>query len=139
MPGGPKFATRQEAAIAALMMPGITQADAARRASVSERTLRNWLKRDDFKKELRQARRELVESSIGHLQSHLPQAVIVLAHSCLRAKKDSDRIRAALAVVEKSLAGLDWADLIERIEALEAAQKAQKPQQNGDYYRRPFP
>lgn len=46
---------------------GLTQAEAAKRANIGERTLRRWLKRPDFAQAVDAAKAEMVARAIGML------------------------------------------------------------------------
>jgi hypothetical protein len=120
MPGhGEKLTRKQEQAVAALLtQPTLTQA--AQAVNLSERTLRSWLSQPEFKEAYRTARRQVVEGAISILQQATSEPVATLK-SNLTAARPSDQIKAATAILEHSLRGLDVFDLIERVESLEAA------------------
>jgi hypothetical protein len=102
---GEKLTRKQEQAIAALLTAN-TQAKAARRAGISERTLRNWLALPRFQAAYRRARRGLVETAVGRLQAATNRAVNTLLAVAKNGSKDSDRVRAAVAILDHALRGL---------------------------------
>lgn len=118
----------QEKALSALMISTSIRG-AAERAEVGERTLRGWLKDDAaFIAAYRHARRLAVESGIGALQNMVGQAAKTLVKA-LEAKKPSDRIRAALGIIDRATSAIDLWDLAARLEALEqqAAEQEKTP------------
>jgi hypothetical protein len=108
---GQKFTRRRDALIASLLTEP-TYAAAAARAGISEGTLYGWLRRPDFRASYRSARRELVESAIGRLQSASGEAVDALLTVIRTARKDGDRIRAAVALLDHATRGLADADTL---------------------------
>jgi hypothetical protein len=115
---GTKLPRKQEQAIAALLSEP-TVAAAAAAADVSERTLRAWLTLPAFRSAYRAARSEVLESAVARLQRTADRAVETLEQA-LSAPRDSDRIRAATAILDRAQSGAELSDLLERIEALEA-------------------
>lgn len=110
MPGG-RRTDRRELALAALLTEA-TLADAAALAGVSARTLKRWLREPAFQRRYRAVRRRLVERAIGRMQAAAGQAVDTLLSVAKDGKKDSDRVRAAVAVLEHSFRGLAEADVL---------------------------
>jgi hypothetical protein len=108
---GQKLTRKQEALIAALLTEP-THADSATKAGVSEATLHRWLNLPDFRAAYRQARRELVEGAIGRIQAGTGQAVDTLLAIAKDGAKDSDRVRAAVALLDHALRGLSDADAL---------------------------
>jgi hypothetical protein len=114
---GEKLTRKQEAAVAALLTQP-THALAAAAAGIAESTLTRWLHRPDFLIAYRAARREVVEHAVARLQQAGGQAVETLRAS-LAAERPADQIRAACAVINYALRGLEVADLVERVAELE--------------------
>jgi hypothetical protein len=114
---GEKLTRKQEQAVAALLGKA-TLAEAAAEAGVSERALRGWMKDPGFSRAYAEARRAVLEASIGRLQQATGEAVETL-RACLQAKRDSDRIRAAVAILDQALKGAELMDLAGRLEELE--------------------
>jgi hypothetical protein len=108
---GQKLTAKQEALIAALLTEP-TYAAAAARAGVGQTTLYRWLHRPEFRAAYRQARRELVEAAIGRIQAATGQAVEALAAVARHGRRDGDRVRAAVALLEYAFRGLTDADVV---------------------------
>jgi len=110
---GQKLTARQEALIAALLTEP-TYAQAAAQAGVSEATMYRWLHLPDFRAAYRQARRELLETAIGRIQAATGQAVNALVTVTHQGRRDSDRVRAAVALLNQACRGLNDADILHR-------------------------
>lgn len=85
---------------------------AAERAGVSESTLYRWLQVPAFRAAYRQARRELVEAAIGRVQAAAGQAVEALVSIAHKGRRDGDRVRAAVAILDHAHRGLSDADTL---------------------------
>jgi len=101
---GQKLTSKQETVISALLTEP-TQAAAAKKAGIGQTTLYRWLKLPDFRAAYDEARRELVKSALRRLQAGTVQAVETLLHVARKAERDSDRVRAAIAVLEHAIPG----------------------------------
>jgi hypothetical protein len=110
--GRSKKPQTQERAIAALLTEP-TRAAAAAKAGVSEATIGRWLKDPAFGVAYRRARRELVREAVERLQSAVGEAVDTLRAVAKNGKKDSDRVRAAVALLDHAFRGIDLADVEE--------------------------
>jgi len=108
---GEKLSRRQEAAIAALLTEP-TLAAAAKSAGIGEATLRRWLRLPAFLAAYRKARRELVESAVGRVQAATGQAVDSLLEVARHGKRDGDRVRAAVALLDHAFRGVREADAL---------------------------
>jgi hypothetical protein len=108
---GQKLTAKQEALIAALLTER-SHATAATKAGVSEATLYRWLKLPEFRLAYRLARHELVEGAIGRIQAATGQAVDTLVRVAQHGKKDGDRVRASVAVLDLAFRGLTDADAL---------------------------
>ena len=112
----------QEGAILALLSePSIAQA--ARTASVGQRTLHTWLREPLFLDEYRRARREAFSQAIGLTQRSSAAAVATL----LRVMHDPtapwpSRVQAASHVLRFARESIELDDLAARVERLEATQ-----------------
>jgi len=109
----------QEKAIIALLTSN-TQADAAKKCGLSERTLRLYLDDPEFFTEYQRRRQQMVTDATKKLQGYMQSAVETL----FEIKNDPEtppavRASAARALLEYGLKYTDAADLAERIEALE--------------------
>jgi hypothetical protein len=91
---------------------------AARKAKIGERTLRLWLKEDEFRREYQAARRQTLEKAIAALHGALGQAVRTLKRR-LTGGKEADQIRAALGIVDRAMAGAEMLDLASKVAELE--------------------
>jgi hypothetical protein len=108
---GEKLNRKKEQALSALLSePTVEQA--ATKAGVSYATLRRWLKEPGFVTAYRSARRELVEGAIGRLQAATGQAVGTLLAVSREGAKDSDRVRAAIALLDHAFRGIELADAL---------------------------
>jgi len=108
---GEELTRKQEALIAALLTEP-THATAAGKAGVREATVGRWLQLPAFRVACRQARREMVEAAAGRLQAATGQAVDTLLAVAKDGKKDGDRVRAAVALLNHALRGLTDADAL---------------------------
>jgi hypothetical protein len=103
---GQKFTRRHEALIAALLTEP-THAKAAAKAGICEATLYRWLELPEFLAAYRRACRVLVEAPLGRLQAAVGQAVDSLVDVARNARRDSDRTRASIAVLDFALTKAD--------------------------------
>jgi hypothetical protein len=129
---GQPSARKREAAIAALLSTG-TLEQAARKAHVSEKTLRLWLAQPAFAAEYRRARQQILEQSIGILQSASIQAVAALVRN-LTCGRPGAEIAAAHHLLEHSLQAVqefDWLVRLERLEQQAAQQGLNHASLNG--------
>ncbi len=108
---GQKLTQKQEALIAALLTEP-TYAAAAVKAGVGQSTLYRWLHLRTFRAAYRQARRELVEAAVGRMQAATETAVETLLGVARQGRRDSDRVRAAIALLDHAFGGLSDADLL---------------------------
>lgn len=114
---GEKLTRTAEAAIAALLTEPTVEAAAAK-AGIAAATLRRWLQRPEFLAAYRAARRRVVESAIARLQAAAEKAVAALERN-LTGRRASNQIRAAVAILDRAVRGVELLDLAERVEALE--------------------
>jgi hypothetical protein len=108
---GQKLTSRQESVIAALLTEP-TYAAAAKKAGIGQTTLYRWLKLPDFRAAFDEARRELVKSAQRRLQAGTIQAVETLLYVTRKAERDSDRVRAAIAVLNHTMPESSHADVL---------------------------
>ncbi len=107
---GQKLTRKQEEVIAALLTER-TYAAAAAKAGVGERTIYRWLLLPDFCIAFEKAKQESVKSAICHLQLGTRPVSEVLLNIALHGKRESDRIRAAAAVLDFAMRGLPDASI----------------------------
>jgi hypothetical protein len=112
MKGHGQKLTRKHGALIAALLTEPTHAAAAEKTGVSEATLHRWLQLPEFQAAYRQARRELVEGAVGRIQAATGQAVDTLVAVAKDGAKDSDRVRAAVALLDRAFRGLTDADLL---------------------------
>jgi transposase-like protein len=108
---GEKLSRKQEQAICALLTEATVES-AARKAGISHSTLKRWLKDPVFCAAYRQARRELLETSIGRIQAATGTAVDTLLVVAQTGTREADRVRASIAILELAFRGLAEADTL---------------------------
>jgi len=123
---GRGLTSKQEAGIAALLTQP-THVAAAALAGVAESTLYRWLQMPAFRAAYRQARRELVEASIGRVQVAAGQAVEVLVNVAHKGRRDGDRVRAAVAILDHAHRGLAEAGTLHGEPAASATDRWGRP------------
>jgi hypothetical protein len=102
---GPELTRKQETLLAALLTEP-THAAAAAKARVSRATLYRWMLLPAFQAAYRQACRALFESAIGRAQAATGNAVETLMAVTTQGRRDGDRVRAAIALLEQANRGL---------------------------------
>src|SRR5262249_49909333 len=104
MPGGTKLGHKQEAAVAALLSSPSLE-EAARKCNVSLRTLKNWLRRPEFRAAYSEAQRQLLERTIAGLVPVGGKAVQRLEHNltCGNPAAENRAAELALAFMFKGL------------------------------------
>jgi hypothetical protein len=113
------LSARQTNTIAALLCCPSDRA-ACKRARVADRTLRTWLRDEEFARALKAAQSEAFSRAAGALQAAAVQAVRVL-RGALRSKKDGVRLRAALGMLDRAFRAAELIQLEDRITRLEQA------------------
>jgi hypothetical protein len=106
---GQKLNRKQEAAIASLLTETSVGA-AARKTGIGEATLQRWLKSPAFACAYRAARRQLVHDAIERLQSGVGEAVDTLRSISKEGKRESDRVRASVALLDHAFRGIEPPD-----------------------------
>jgi hypothetical protein len=127
---------RRHQAIAALLIEP-TVAKAAAAAKVGERTLLRWLRESGFAAEYRAARRAVVEHAVGALQRLTERAVGALERN-LTCGNPAAEIRAALGVLDRSLAAVELFDLAGEIDRLQERIDAEKREREAANARQQF-
>lgn len=110
--------TNKEKALTALLNSS-TLSDAAKACGLSEATLYRYLQEKEFKKDYREARRQLVEYSINELQQASGDAVKTLKTN-LSCGNPSVEVRAAQIILDNAHKGIELMDVLERLEVLES-------------------
>ena len=115
-----ELTARQQRALAALLREP-TLRDAAKASGVGERTLFAWLQLPAFAQAYREARGQLLESTLTALQKASGRAVAALVEVLDEpGAKPGERVSAARAVLEFSLRAREVLEVEERLKALEA-------------------
>jgi len=115
-----KFSQKQQKALTSLLS-GMSQAEAAKVAGVSLRTLQRWLKADTFGQVLRDNTSSAVALAAARLASLSDTAVGVLAETMeSETATTSQRLRAANFLLLHLLKLGDYSDISARLDKLEA-------------------
>jgi hypothetical protein len=94
--------------------------EAAKTAGVSEPTLWRWMKEEPFRLAYAEARRQVVEVALAHLQAVCGKAVSTLEDILDDGEASaSSKVSAARVILETSVKIIELQDLEGRIEALE--------------------
>jgi hypothetical protein len=93
-------------------------AKAAERCGLSERTLRRWLQRDDFRESFNQAKRTIMESTVARLTAASGKAADALAKN-VECGNPGVEIRAADILLNQISRLGELQDLQHRVEVLE--------------------
>jgi hypothetical protein len=108
---GQKLTRKQERVIAALLTEP-THAAAAGKAGVGEATLYRWMAIPQFRDAYRQARREIVEGAVGRMQAATGQAVETLVTVARQGRREGDRVKAAIALLDRAYRSLAEGDIL---------------------------
>jgi hypothetical protein len=115
---GDKMGRKMEAAVAALLTEP-TLAAAARKAKVSERTLRTWLKEVAFAAAYKEAREAALGQAVAQLQAALGQAVRRLSQLA-RGKDKALALRACDLLLAHSFKATELLDLAVQLKEIQA-------------------
>ncbi len=116
---------QERAIIAQLNEQTISRAAAV--AEVGQRTLYRWLRKPEFSRAYREARREAFGQAIALTQRYAPLAVNTLAQVMMDdGAPTSSKVAAATTILRFGREGIEVDDLAARVEALE--QSAPQPQ-----------
>lgn len=116
-----KFGRKREAAISALLS-AVTLAEAAAQCGISEATLRRWRQEPEFEAEYRNAKGQLLETTINRLRIIGIDGVMALHRVAV--DKDSPAgavVSAGRAIAEVLLKAVEVQDMEERLRKLEAS------------------
>lgn len=116
-----------DAALVAALAAGATVQDAARSAGVSERPVYRRLDTDTLRRQLAEARSEMIARAVGVLARVSTAAANTLA-GLLKAESESVRLGASRSVLELAVKMRESEELEQRIAALEE-QSAATPKQ----------
>jgi hypothetical protein len=98
---------------------GEGMAGAARRANVSDRTVRRRLAEEAFRRRVDQARTELVAAAVGRLAEGGAEAAVKLRWLVLNARAETTALGAARAVLDMLFRARQLEDLERRVSELE--------------------
>lgn len=115
--------TKGEAALIVALAGGATIRDAARRASIGERTVYRRLDEPDFRQQVQAARADMVAQAVGKLADAATKAVDTLS-ALLDGDSESVRLGAARAILEIGTKLRDATEFEARLAALEATAQA---------------
>jgi hypothetical protein len=111
--------TNQAKALAALIEASSVR-EASGKSGISEATLYRYLSEQEFYASFRLARRQIVETSIGRLQSATGEAVETLLRN-LHCEQPAVEVRTAQIILETAQKGLEAIEILERLDILEKA------------------
>ena len=112
-----------ETILSALISAGSIRG-AAKRANISEGTVRNRLSDPDFRAEFDKLRGELLQEAAQGLTARLESATATMSEIMEDGKNPASvRVSAADAVLRHALRYVEAADILRRLDALEAAQE----------------
>jgi hypothetical protein len=111
---------RGEALLVAALARGATQDQAALEARVSRSTVTRRLREDAFRRQVSEARSELVSRAVGQLADASAEAATTL-RELLSADADTVKLGAAKAILETGGRLREQGEIEERLAALEAA------------------
>ncbi len=97
---------------------GLTLREAARKAGVGERTAYRRAGEVEFRQSVSRARADLVATAVGRLANYTSVAADTL-RGLLGSGSDSMKLRAATAILDTAMRGVEQSDLAERLNALE--------------------
>lgn len=117
---------------AVLLMLTCSVVETAKRLGVSSSSVYKWSTMPHFQKALEKARKEAFKESMGLLRSASAEAVMCLK-GCLKGGKASDRIRAALGILDHAVNAAELTRMTEQIEFLEKELLA-RGEGNGDQH-----
>ena len=93
--------------------------EACRRARINKTTVYEWLKNEDFRKELKGQRDAVISCALDSLKANIRKATETLVKH-LDSSRENISIRAAESIIEFAQKALESEELERRIEALEA-------------------
>lgn len=114
---------KKEKAILALLSHSTIEA-AAQEVGISRKTLHEWLKQEDFKGKLQEAKQETVNHVTMRIRASMAEAVDTLTE-IMRDKETPPhaRVSAAKAVLEAGVKVIEQEDVLTRLDNLEAGKK----------------
>ena len=113
---------RKEKALRALLVSR-TQAEAAKAAGISENTLREYLRDQEFSEQYRKACGDLLRAAAQQARQGISPALETLREIAETPGNPQARIMAARSTLEYCLKLTERVDILERVEALEKSIK----------------
>jgi predicted ArsR family transcriptional regulator len=108
-----------DAVLAGHLAAGLTHAQAAVKAGVSERTVRRRLDDPKFRKLVEELKGEAVGRAVNILGRTMSGAAVELA-KLLKSEEEKTRLQAAKAIIELGMKARQHADLERRLDEVEA-------------------
>lgn len=103
--------------VMAALLCSLTEKEAAEKAGVTDRTVRNYLADEDFYREYSKRRRKLVGSAAGALQKSMVAAAVTLDCIMRNSEKVVERMAAAKCILDYGLRYTELNDLFDRVDA----------------------
>ena len=113
-----KSRQKRDEALALALARGLSNADAARSAGLSPRTVNRKMTEPEFKRRVAQLRTQLTEQAVGSLADAAVEAVATL-RKLLKAKSDTIRLGSSRAILENTMKMRESAELAGRLDELE--------------------
>ena len=98
---------------------------ACKRAGVGTATYYRWLSDKAFVEKFRQARSSILENTVARLQSLAGEAVETLRKN-LSCGNPAVENRAAIAILDQTVKGVETLDILEKLETVQAMLKAEE-------------
>jgi hypothetical protein len=112
-----KLSSKQEKALIALLSTNTTAA-AAEQAGVSSKTIERWLRDEDFVREYRAVRSQVMETAVARIQHAASEAVEALRRNLTPPAPASTQVRAAVSILEIAAKGVELYDLVQKVDQL---------------------
>ena len=110
--------TKRQEQVLPILLSSTSYEEAARRAKISPKQIYEWLKEDNFKKELMKRRNEIFCEALHFLKSSIIKATKTLV-SLLETSDDRLKMQVADKIINNAYKGAELINLEERISLLE--------------------
>jgi phage terminase small subunit len=107
---------KQRAIVALLSSPSMTEA--AAQAGVTTKTLERWLRDEDFVREYRAVRSQVMETAVARIQNAASEAVEALPRNLSPPAPASTQVRAAVSILALAAKGIEFYDLVQKVDEL---------------------
>lgn len=111
--GGVERLSSKQASLIAALLTEPSQTAAAASLGISKTTVSRWMNQKEFCQVYRHTRRIVVDYALGRMQTATSQAVETLMSISSHGRRDSDRIRASMAILEYALRGLHQGEVVD--------------------------